>query len=107
VLAEIGLAISAIKAANEAIGAIKEMCGNIQSVGQMGGELTKLADSKEQIEKKAKDGDMDAFFALEDIRNWVENDWLSYTSRKKIDDALDEMLENYIIDIEQPGEDRQ
>jgi hypothetical protein len=45
--------------------------------------------------------------ALEDIRNWVENDWLSYTSRKKIDDALDEMLENYIIDIEQPGEDRQ
>ena len=68
-LAEIGLAISAIKAANEAIGAIKEMCGNIQSVGQMGGELTKLADSKEQIEKKAKDGDMDAFFALEDIRN--------------------------------------
>jgi hypothetical protein len=68
-LAEIGLAISAIKAANEAIGAIKEMCGNIQSVGQMGPQLTQLADSKEQIEKKAKDGDMDAFFALEDIRN--------------------------------------
>lgn len=68
-LAEIGLAISAIKAANEAIGAIKEMCGNIQSVGQMGPQLTKLADSKEQIQKKAADGDMDAFFALEDIRN--------------------------------------
>lgn len=68
-LAEIGLAISAIKAANEAIGAIKEMCGNIQSVGQMGPQLTQLADSKEKIEKKAADGDMDAFFALEDIRN--------------------------------------
>jgi len=62
-------AIAAIKVANEAIGAIKEMCGNIQSVGQMGSQLTKLADSKEQIQKKAADGDMDAFFALEDIRN--------------------------------------
>ena len=62
-------AIAAIKVANEAIGAIKEMCGNIQSVGQMGPQLNKLADSKEQIEKKAADGDMDAFFALEDIRN--------------------------------------
>lgn len=62
-------AIAAIKIANEAIGAIKEMCGNIQSVGQMGPQLTKLADSKEQIQKKAADGDMDAFFALEDIRN--------------------------------------
>ena len=62
-------AIAAIKIANEAIGAIKEMCGNIQSVGQMGTQLTKLADSKEQIQKKAADGDMSAFFALEDIRN--------------------------------------
>jgi len=62
-------AIAAIKVANEAIGAIKEMCGNIQSVGQMGPQLTKLADSKEEIQKKAADGDMDAFFALEDIRN--------------------------------------
>ena len=61
-------AIAAIKIANEAIGAIKEFAGHIQSVGEMGPQLTKLADSKEQIEKKAKDGDMDAFFALEDIR---------------------------------------
>ena len=34
----------------------------------MGPQLTKLADAKGEIEKKAKDGDMDAFFALEDIR---------------------------------------
>ena len=65
-------AIAAIKIANEAIGAIKEFAGHCQSVGEMGTHLTKLADSKEQIEKKAKDGDMDAFFALEDIRRKEE-----------------------------------
>lgn len=65
-------AIAAIKIANEAIGAIKEFAGHIQSVGEMGPQLTKLADSKEQIEKKAKDGDMNAFFALEDIRRKEE-----------------------------------
>ena len=69
-LAEIGLAISAVKAANEAIGAIKEMCGNVQSVGQMGAHLTKLADAKEQIQKQAAEGDMDAFMKLEEIRNF-------------------------------------
>jgi hypothetical protein len=74
-LAEIGLAISAIKAANEAIGAIKEMCGNIQdvkSIGSMGKDLTKLADAKEQIEKDAAQGDSDAFWALEDIKKREE-----------------------------------
>jgi len=69
VIFEIGLAIQGIKAANEAIGAIKEMCGNVQSVGQMGSHLTKLADAKEEIKKKAADGDMEAFMALEDIKN--------------------------------------
>jgi len=68
-IVEIGLAIQGIKAANEAIGAIKEMCGNIESVGQMGSHLTKLADAKEEVQKKAKEGDMDAFMALEDIKN--------------------------------------
>jgi hypothetical protein len=67
-LAEIGLAISAIKACNEAVSAIREMASNVESVGQMGSQLTKLADNREVVEKKAKDGDMDAFFALEDIR---------------------------------------
>ena len=63
-------AIAAIKVANEAIGAIKEMCGNVQSVGQMGAHLTKLSDAKEEIQKKAADGDMDAFMKLEEIRNF-------------------------------------
>lgn len=62
-------AIAAVKIANEAIGAIKEFAGHVSSVGEMGPQLTKLADAKEEIEKKAKDGDMDAFFALENIKN--------------------------------------
>ena len=62
-------AIAAIKISNEAIGAIKEFAGHVSSVGEMGPQLTKLADAKGEIEKKAKDGDMDAFFALEKIRN--------------------------------------
>lgn len=61
-------AIAAIKIANEAIGAIKEFAGHIQSVGELGPQLTKLADATEEIEKKAKEGDMNAFFALEKIR---------------------------------------
>lgn len=62
-------AIAAIKIANEAIGAIKEFAGHVSSVGEMGPQLTKLADAKEEIEKKAKDGDMECFFELEKIRN--------------------------------------
>jgi len=61
-------AIAAIKIANEAIGAIKEFAGHCQSVGEMGKDLTKLADAKDELEKNAKDGDMEAFWALEDIK---------------------------------------
>jgi len=61
-------AIAAIKIANEAIGAIKEFAGHVDSVGQMGSHLTKLADAKEEITKKAQDGDMNAFFELENIQ---------------------------------------
>ncbi len=61
-------AIAAIKIANEAIGAIKEFAGHVESVGQMGKDLTKLADAKEDLEKSAADGDMEAFWALEDIK---------------------------------------
>jgi len=61
-------AIAAVKVANDAIGAIKEFAGHINSVGELGPQLTKLADAKEQIEKKAKDGDMEAFFELEKIQ---------------------------------------
>jgi hypothetical protein len=61
-------AIAAIKIANEAIGAIKEFAGHVESVGQMGKDLTKLADAKDDLEKSAADGDMEAFWALEDIK---------------------------------------
>lgn len=61
-------AIAAVKIANDAIGAIKEFAGHINSVGELGPQLTKLADAKEKIEKKAKDGDMEAFFELENIQ---------------------------------------
>ena len=61
-------AIAAIKIANEAIGAIKEFAGHCQSVGEMGKDLTKLADAKEELEKSAAEGDMDAFWTLESIK---------------------------------------
>jgi len=61
-------AIAAIKIANEAIGAIKEFAGHVSSVGEMGPQLTKLADAHEEIEKRAKDGDMECFFELEKIK---------------------------------------
>lgn len=61
-------AIAAIKIANEAIGAIKEFAGHVESVGQMGKDLTKLADAKDELQKNAADGDMEAFWALEDIK---------------------------------------
>lgn len=60
-------AIAAIKIANEAIGAIKEFAGHVESVGEMGKDLTKLADAKAEIEKSAAEGDMEAFWALEKI----------------------------------------
>jgi hypothetical protein len=65
-------AIAAIKIANEAIGAIKEFAGHVESVGAMGKDLTKLADAQEELEKAAKDGDMEAFWALEDIKRHNE-----------------------------------
>jgi len=61
-------AIAAIKIANEAIGAIKEFAGHIESIGQMGPHLNKLAEAKEEIERKAKEGSMEHFFELEKIK---------------------------------------
>jgi len=66
-LAEIGLAISAVKAANEAISSLKEMAGNISSIGQAGSQLSKLCDAKEEIKKQADQGDAEAFWELERI----------------------------------------
>jgi hypothetical protein len=61
-------AIAAIKIANEAIGAIKEFAGHVESVGEMGKDLTKLADAKSELEKSAAEGDDQAFWALEKIK---------------------------------------
>ena len=61
-------AIAAIKIATEAIGANKEFAGHVNSVGEMGTDLTKLADAKAELQKSAADGDMEAFWALEDIK---------------------------------------
>jgi hypothetical protein len=61
-------AIAAIKVANEAIGAVKELIGNVESIGQIGGHLTKLTDAKDELQKKADEGDLDAFMQLEEIR---------------------------------------
>ena len=61
-------AIAAVKLANEAIGAIKEFAGHVESVGQLGKPLTQLADAKEEIERKAAEGSMEHFFELEKIK---------------------------------------
>lgn len=74
--AEIGLAISAVKLANEAVSEIKTMCGNlgeIKSIGCMGKSVTKLIDAQDEIKKKADEGDIDSFFALEKIKTEREN----------------------------------
>jgi hypothetical protein len=47
-------AIAAIKIANEAIGAIKEFAGHVSSVGEMGKDLTKLADAKGRTSKVSR-----------------------------------------------------
>jgi len=61
-------AIAAVKIANEAIGAIKEFAGHVESVGEMGKDLTKLADAKADLEKAKDAGDDEAFWALEKIK---------------------------------------
>ena len=44
-------AIAAIELANQAINGIKELAGHVTSVGQMGKQLTQLADAHEELEK--------------------------------------------------------
>ena len=61
-------AIAAVKIANDAIGAVKELLGNVQSIGQIGDHLTKITDAKEDLKKKADDGDLRAFMQLEEIQ---------------------------------------
>ena len=70
--AEIGLAVSAIKVANEAMGSIRELCTNIHDIKTVGSclgrDLTKLSDAMEDLEKNAEKGDSEAFWALEELK---------------------------------------
>jgi len=61
-------AIAAVKVANDAIGAVRELLGNVQSVSQIGDHLTKLTDAKDELRQKADEGDMRAFMQYEEIR---------------------------------------
>jgi len=61
-------AIAAIELANQAIKGIKELAGHVTSVGQMGKQLTQLADAHDELEKESAQGSMEAFWALEDIK---------------------------------------
>ena len=61
-------AIAAVKVANDAIGAVKELLSNVQSIGQIGDHLTKITDAKEELKQKADGGDLRAFMQLEEIQ---------------------------------------
>ena len=61
-------AIAAIELANQAINGIKELAGHVTSVGQMGKQLTQLADAHDELEKESEQGSMEAFWALENIK---------------------------------------
>tara|TARA_Y100001938_G_scaffold143371_1_gene216039 strand:+ start:912 stop:1361 length:450 start_codon:yes stop_codon:yes gene_type:complete len=61
-------AVAAIELANQAINSIKELAGHVTSVGQMGKHLTNLADAHDEIQKRADEGDSQAFWHLEQIK---------------------------------------
>lgn len=61
-------AITAIKVANDCIATLREAATNINSISDIAGPLGKLVDAEDTIQKKAEQGDMDAFFALEELR---------------------------------------
>jgi predicted ATP-dependent protease len=61
-------AIAAVELANQAINGIKELASHVTSVGQMGKQLTQLADAHDQLEKESEQGSMEAFWALENIK---------------------------------------
>ena len=61
-------AIAAVELANQAIKGIKELAGHVTSVGQMGKQLTQLADAHDELERESEKGSMEAFWALEDIK---------------------------------------
>jgi predicted ATP-dependent protease len=61
-------AIAAVELANQAINGIKELASHVTSVGQMGKQLTQLADAHDELEKESEQGSMEAFWALENIK---------------------------------------
>ena len=61
-------ALAAVEVANQAIRGIKELAGHVSSVGQMGKHLTNLADAHDEIQKRADEGDSQAFWHLEQIK---------------------------------------
>lgn len=89
-------AIAAIKIANEAIGAIKDFAGHVESIGQLGKPLTQLADAKEEIERKAKEGSMEHFFELEKIkqREYEIKQMFIYAGRPGLWDDYCKFIEN-------------
>tara|TARA_R100000388_G_scaffold94316_1_gene81144 strand:- start:1091 stop:1540 length:450 start_codon:yes stop_codon:yes gene_type:complete len=60
--------ITAIKIANDALSAIREMAGNVKSITEIGPHLSKLTNAQEELQEKADNGDMESFFKLEEIR---------------------------------------
>ena len=60
-------AIAAVELANQAINGIKELASHVTSVGQMGKQLTQLADAHDEL-KESEQGSMEAFWALENIK---------------------------------------
>ena len=61
-------AIAAIKIANDCVATLREAASNINSIKDIAGPLGKLVDAEDEIKQKAEQGDMDAFFALEELR---------------------------------------
>lgn len=61
-------AIAAIKVANDCIATLREAASNVNSIKDIAGPLGKLVDAEDTIKKKADEGDMDAFFALEQLK---------------------------------------
>ena len=61
-------AIAAIKVANDCIATLREAASNVNSIKDIAGPLGKLVDAEDTIKKKADEGDMEAFFALEQLK---------------------------------------
>lgn len=95
-------AITLISTANAAIGAVKEMIGNGRDLMDCGKELGDYFSAKSEIQKQAnpngKGSDLEAFFALEKLKQQEEelkqmmiysgrgglwDDWLAFQAQQK------------------------